>query len=81
MNGKNGRRDEQMTLMMCRKRIEILSLYEMLIFAPTLYFAIAATAVVVVVVVTITVHLELTLTLALILRQIAQNDGQFYFFK
>lgn len=78
MNGEDGREKNKMTLMMCRKRIETLSLYEMLIFAVVFFVVVvvvnAAAALALALAPAINVHSKLPLTMAFMQRQMVRNN-------
>lgn len=77
MNGEDGREKNKTTLMMCRKRIETLSLYEMLIFAVVFFVVVvvnAAAALALALAPAINVHLKLPLTMAFMQRQMVRNN-------
>lgn len=78
MNGEDGREKNKTTLMMCRKRIETLSLYEMLIFAVVFFVVVvvvnAAAALALALAPAINVHSKLPLTMAFMQRQMVRNN-------
>lgn len=76
MNGEDGREKNKMTLMMCRKRIETLSLYEMLIFAVVFFVVvvIVVNAAALALAPAINVHSKLPLTMAFMQRQMVRNN-------
>lgn len=74
MNGKDGREKNKTTLMMCRKRIETLSLYEMLIFAVVFFVVVVVNAAAFALVPAINVHSKLPLTMAFMQRQMVRNN-------